>query len=96
MHPSRIKLVANGQLIATIDKYIRADIPDTEAELYDLATTLQVSINKNILLDDHVIGKVLDYFHLVEFQSRDLPHLHSLIWIEDASQFNVSPDVGSC
>ena len=30
------------------------------------------------------IGKVLDFFYRVEFQQRGSPHIHMLIWIENA------------
>ena len=30
------------------------------------------------------IGKVLDYFYRVEFQQRGSPHIHMLVWVENA------------
>ena len=30
------------------------------------------------------IGKLLDYFYRVEFQQRGFPHIHMLVWIENA------------
>ena len=30
------------------------------------------------------VGKVLDYFYRVEFQQRGSPHIHMLVWVEDA------------
>ena len=30
------------------------------------------------------IGKLLDYFYRVEFQQRGSPHIHMLVWIENA------------
>ena len=30
------------------------------------------------------IGKVQDYFYRVEFQQRGSPHIHMLVWIENA------------
>ena len=30
------------------------------------------------------IGKLLDYFYKVEFQQRDSPHIHMLVWIKNA------------
>ena len=45
-----------------------------------------------ILAPYDVIGKVVDYFHRVEFQSRGWPHLHCLIWVEGAPQFGRDSD----
>ena len=40
---------------------------------------------KTVLQSDHdPIGKVIDYFYRVEFQQRGSPHIHMLIWIENA------------
>ena len=33
------------------------------------------------------IGKVLDFFYRVEFQQRRSPHIHMLVWIENAPKF---------
>ena len=30
------------------------------------------------------IGKIIDYFYRVEFQQRGSPHIHSLLWVQDA------------
>ena len=42
------------------------------------------------------IGKITDYFHRVEFQARGWPHLHCLIWIEDAPLLDVQSDAEIC
>jgi len=33
------------------------------------------------------IGEVLDFFYRVEFQQRGSPHIHSLYWVKDATQY---------
>ena len=42
------------------------------------------------------IGKITDYFHRVEFQARGWPHLHCLIWIENAPVLDVQSDEAIC
>ena len=34
------------------------------------------------------IGSVVDFFYKVEFQMRGSPHIHMLIWIENAPQLD--------
>ncbi|KAK0151948.1 ATP-dependent DNA helicase PIF1 [Merluccius polli] len=38
------------------------------------------------------IGEVEDYFYRVEFQARGSPHIHMLVWIKDAPEFEDDPD----
>ena len=40
----------------------------------------------------HPIGKVNDYFYRVEFQQRGSPHIHILIWVEDAPKYKENPN----
>ena len=43
---------------------------------------------KIILKSEHSpIGKITDYFYRVEFQQRGSPHIHILIWIENAPTY---------
>lgn len=37
----------------------------------------------------HPLGKIKDYFYRVEFQQRGSPHVHMLIWVENAPIFEV-------
>jgi len=39
---------------------------------------------------DLIFGKVKDYFFIIEFQSRGLPHDHGLLWVQNAPIFGVS------
>ena len=41
------------------------------------------------------IGKIRDWFYRVEYQQRGSPHVHMLIWLEDAPVFGVDEDVSS-
>ena len=45
-----------------------------------------------ILSPAQPIGKVKDYFYRVEFQNRGSPHIHMLMWIEDAKMFEKNSD----
>ena len=53
---------------------------------------VHVFIN-NILRSPHEpIGKVTDYFYRVEFQQRGSPHIHMIVWIDQAPVFDVDND----
>lgn len=38
------------------------------------------------------LGKISDWFYRVEYQQRGSPHIHMLIWVEDAPEFHVKSD----
>ena len=38
------------------------------------------------------MGKISDWFYRVEYQQRGSPHIHMLIWIKDAPQFQIDND----
>ncbi len=42
------------------------------------------------------IGEVEDYFYRVEFQARGSPHIHLLVWIKDAPEFEQDSDGDVC
>ena len=45
----------------------------------------------SVLKSDHKpIGKLTDCFYRVEFQQRGSPHIHMIVWIENAPKFNVN------
>lgn len=45
---------------------------------------------KIILKSEHnPIGKVTEYFYRVEFQQRGSPHIHILLWVDNAPCYNV-------
>lgn len=37
-----------------------------------------------------LLGKIVDYFFRVEFQQRGSPHIHMLLWIENAPTYEAS------
>ena len=45
---------------------------------------VQEFINTVLKISCEPIGKVLDYFYRVEFQQRGSPHIHMLVWIQNA------------
>ena len=45
---------------------------------------VQEFLNTILKGDCEPIGKVKDYFYRVEFQQRGSPHIHMLVWIENA------------
>ena len=38
------------------------------------------------------LGKISDWFYRVEYQQRDSPHIHMLIWLDSAPVFGVNDD----
>ena len=38
------------------------------------------------------IGEITDYFYRVEFQQRGSPHIHGLLWIKNAPQYEKDPN----
>ena len=38
------------------------------------------------------LGKISDWFYRVEYQQRGSPHIHMLIWLEDAPKFQIDSD----
>ena len=38
------------------------------------------------------MGKISDWFYRVEYQQRGSPHIHMLIWLEDAPKFQIDSD----
>ena len=49
-------------------------------------------ISKVIMSEASPIGKVKDYFYRTEFQQRGWPHIHMVVWIENAPRFGEAPD----
>ncbi|XP_052680033.1 uncharacterized protein LOC128160727 [Crassostrea angulata] len=49
-------------------------------------------INQVIMSPSNPIGKVTDIFGRIEFQARGWPHYHGLVWIENAPEWQKSPD----
>ena len=47
---------------------------------------------KKIVMGNQCIGKVIDYFLRAEFQARGTPHIHCVLWIENAPKVDVNTD----
>ena len=60
--------------------------PVTVARMFD--HRVQVFLNKLFNNSDY-IGRVLDYFYRVEFQTRGSAHIHCIIWIENAPKYEI-------
>ena len=45
-----------------------------------------------LMTDIAPLGKIKDWFYRVEYQQRGLPHIHMLIWLENAPVFVVDKD----
>ena len=64
--------------------------PVTVARMFDYR--FQTFLKKVILSPSKPIGNVIDYFYRIEFQQRGSPHVHILIWIENAPILGVDKD----
>ena len=49
-----------------------------------------------ILLKQKVLGKVTDYFIRTEFQQRGSPHVHCVIWVQDAPVCGINTEKEVC
>ena len=45
-------------------------------------------INDVIMSEANPIGKVRDYYYRTEFQQRGWPHIHMVVWVENAPRYN--------
>jgi macrodomain Ter protein organizer (MatP/YcbG family) len=70
-------------------KLVQKD-PVTCSRLFD--HRVQQFIKIVLKSEFHPIGKVNDYFYRVEFQQRGSPHIHILIWVEDAPKYKENPN----
>ncbi|XP_071944760.1 uncharacterized protein [Antedon mediterranea] len=61
--------------------------PVTVARMFD--KRFHNFLRKVILSDAHPIGKVIDYFFRVEYQARGSPHIHMILWVENAPQLGI-------
>ncbi|XP_071963919.1 uncharacterized protein [Antedon mediterranea] len=64
--------------------------PVTVARMFD--KRFHTFLKKVILSETQPIGKVTDYFYRIEFQMRGSPHVHMLVWVENAPVFNEDED----
>ena len=49
---------------------------------------------KDVLMSEvSPLGKIKDWFYRVKYQQRGSPHIHMLIWLENAPVFGVDKDV---
>ena len=62
-------------------KLVQKD-PVTRSRYFD--HRVQEFLNTILKSSSEPIGKVLDYFYRVEFQQRGSPHIHMLVWVENA------------
>lgn len=49
-------------------------------------------LRKFLLSSAEPLGRISDWFYRVEYQQRGSPHIHMLIWIEDAPEFQIKSD----
>ncbi|XP_070538389.1 uncharacterized protein [Ptychodera flava] len=73
----------------TKSELIKSD-PVTCARHFDYS--FQRFMHDFLMSSHHPIGEIQDYFYRVEFQQRGSPHIHMLVWIKDAPQYDENSD----
>ena len=71
-------------------KLIQSD-PVTCARHFDYQ--VNQFLRKFLMSNAAPLGKLVDWFYRVEYQQRGSPHIHMLIWLEDAPVFGVDNDI---
>ena len=71
-------------------KLIQSD-PVTCARHFDYQ--VNQFLRKFLMSNAAPLGKIVDWFYRVEYQQRGSPHIHMLIWLEDAPVFGVDNDI---
>lgn len=51
---------------------------------------------KDILLQCKTLGEVIDYLSRIEFQQRGSPHVHIMIWCDNAPQYGRDSEEDVC
>lgn len=64
--------------------------PVTTARYFD--NRMNVFIREVLIHPSNPIGVVSDFFYKIEFQHRGSPHVHMLVWIDDAPQHDEGAD----
>ena len=49
-------------------------------------------INNVIMSKANPIGKVQDYYYRTEFQQRGWPHIHMVLWVQNAPRYTEDPE----
>lgn len=57
-------------------------------------------MKKEQLLDDiykhHILGHVVAYVYIIEFQKHELPHLHLLVVLDEINRLRTSAEIDLC
>ena len=70
-------------------RLIRSD-PVTCSRYFD--NRVNEFLNYVLKSSHNPLGKVTDYFTRIEFQKRGSPHVHMLLWVQDAPKYEVDSD----
>ena len=57
---------------------------------------LEAFFSEYLLSDTHQLGHITDYVIKIEFQMRESPHAHCLLWVKDAPKIDKEPDGTVC
>ena len=49
-------------------------------------------LRKFLMAEEAPLGRIADWFYRVEYQQRGSPHIHMIIWLENAPVFGVNDD----
>ena len=57
---------------------------------------LEAFFSEYLLSDTHPLGHIIDYVIKIEFQMRESPHEHCLLWVKDTPKIDKDPDDVVC
>ncbi|KAK7912600.1 hypothetical protein WMY93_012811 [Mugilogobius chulae] len=93
-----LKQEGSTRSVKELDWAERCDLlrrhPVTAARMFD--RRWRTFFRKVIMSPAQPIGKVIDHFYRVEFQQRGSPHVHCLIWVENAPKLGVNTNKEVC
>ena len=79
--------------IADRSKYLCQN-PITGVQMFQ--HRIEAFFSEYLLIDAHPLGNITDYVIKIEFQMRESPHAHCLLWVKDAPKIDNDPDDVVC
>ena len=79
--------------IADRGKYLHQN-PITGVQMFH--HRLEAFFSEYLLSDTHPLAYITDYVIKIEFQIRESPHAHCLLWVKDAPKIDKDPDDVVC
>nr|GEV37526.1 DNA helicase [Tanacetum cinerariifolium] len=84
-----------GSLIH-IKRFMSEDPHLTDSDRVDIVCRVfeqKIQVLITFLKEERIFGEVTRVLYTVEFQKRGLPHYHSLLWVDSASEIRITKDI---